>query len=334
MEEEKVRKNNMIYVRELDLREFRGVKELKKPLRFTKFTVLVGRNNSCKTAVLQALSMLPHPETGQPLAINIGGERKISLLRSLIGPHQSFIYKYAGEALISYELLGQRYAITLNDSGKIGTVLENASANVGGVLNRLNMSGGDAGNWLVFVPNDSGFVSTVEDSLSTYWPSVVKSKSHVKVTRELINPTIDDFFTEIIREGSSLKVRKEVEGEPYYIAVSDLGSGIHKALCISLLISVSNPQVILWDDFEAAAHPSLLRKLLEWLSGKEWQVILATHSIDTLNELAEIKPEEAQVIQLKKTPEDVLTHKTLTIEELSDLLRSGIDPRILVDKIE
>jgi len=215
-----------------------------------------------------------------------------------------------------------------------GAYVGYSSVSFGGVLDKLQMNVDEARDWLLFIPNNSEFVLDVENTISGEWPRVVKSKSHVTITREIINPTIDEFFTEIIREESELKVRKEVEGEPDYIAVRDLGSGIYKAMCISLFVSVINPKIIIWDDFEAAAHPSLLRKLLEWLSKNDWQVVLATHSIDTLNELAEIKPKDAQIIQLKKTSEDVLTHKTLTIEELSDLLNSGIDPRLLVDKIE
>lgn len=324
----------MIYVTELDLREFRGIKELKEPLKFTKFNALVGRNNSCKTAVLQALSILPHPETMQPLDINVRGPQKIQFLEHLIGRYTSFIYKYAGTASIDYEVLGKRYTINISEKGTISTILDDKKANVEMVINSLQLSRDDAGNWLLFIPNSSEFVSIVESIISRNWPRVVKSKSHVTVTRDIINPTIDEFFTEIIREDSELKVRKEVGGEPSYIAVKDLGSGIYKAMCISLLISVINPKIIIWDDFEAAAHPSLLRKLLEWLSQNDWQVVLATHSIDTLNELAAIKPKDAQIIQLKKTSGDVLTNRTLTIEELSELLNSGIAPRLIVDKIE
>lgn len=324
----------MIYVKELDLREFRGIKELKEPLKFTKFNALVGRNNSCKTAVLQALSILPHPESGQPLNLNIGGKQKMRLLRKLVGDARSLIYKYSGEASLTYEVLGSRYVVNINEEGQVSTRIENSSVSFGGVLNKLQMNVDEARDWLLFIPNNSEFVLDVENTISGEWPRVVKSKSHVTVTKEIINPTIDEFFTEIIREESDLKVRKEVRGEPDYIAVRDLGSGIYKAMCISLFVSVINPKIIIWDDFEAAAHPSLLRKLLEWLSKNDWQVVLATHSIDTLNELAEIKPKDAQIIQLKKTAEDVLTHRTLTIEELSDLLNSGIDPRLLVDQIE
>lgn len=324
----------MVYVTELDLREFRGIKELKEPIKFKKFNVLVGRNNSCKTAVLQALSILPHPNSGQPSNLNIGGNEKIHLLRKLVGGNRSLIYKYSGKASLTYEVLELRYVVEFSEDGNVITRIENNSVSIGGILSKLGMRAEEAKDWVLFIPNDSEFVSIVESRLFGEWPRVVKSRSHVKIAREIINPTIDEFFTEIIKEEVELKVRKEVEGEPYYIAVGDLGSGVYKALCISLFISVTNPKIIIWDDFEAAAHPSLLRKLLEWLSQNDWQVFLATHSIDTLNELAEIKPKDAQIIQIKKTAEDVLTHKTLTIGELSDLLNSGIDPRLLVDKIE
>jgi len=328
------RKNNMVYVKELELREFRGIKEVQKPINFKKFNVLIGRNNSCKTTVLQALSILPHPRSRQPSEVDFGGSEKINLVRKLLGGNRSLIYKYSGKASLTYEVLELRYVVEFSEDGQIITRI-NDTVSLSGILSKFKMNENEAKDWVLFIPNDSAFVSIVERKLfHEWWPRVVKSRSHVKIAREIINPTIDEFFTEIIKEEAELKVRKEVEGEPYYIAVGDLGSGVYKALCMSLFISVTNPKIIIWDDFEAAAHPSLLRKLLEWLSQNDWQVFLATHSIDVLNELVEIKPKDAQIIQMKKTAEDVLTHKTLTIEELSDVLNSGIDPRLLVDKIE
>ena len=90
---------------------------------------------------------------------------------------------------------------------------------------------------------------------------------------------------------------------------------------------------MLWDDFEASAHPTLVKVLLNWLCKKDWQVVLSTHSIDVLNSLLDVKPKNAKVIQLKKTDEDILIHQDLSLDDLESLFEANQDPRILVDRL-
>lgn len=42
----------------IDISEFRGVRECETPLELSDFTVLIGRNNSGKSTVLEALHVL------------------------------------------------------------------------------------------------------------------------------------------------------------------------------------------------------------------------------------------------------------------------------------
>ena len=51
-------------VKTIDLREFRGIRELEKPIPLSSFNVLVGRNNAGKSAVLEALYLLSKPFRG------------------------------------------------------------------------------------------------------------------------------------------------------------------------------------------------------------------------------------------------------------------------------
>ena len=76
----------MNYVQELDIKEFRGVRKLKEPIKFKKINILIGRNNSGKTTILDALSLLPHPYTGLPDDVrNIYSEYRISYLHNIRG---------------------------------------------------------------------------------------------------------------------------------------------------------------------------------------------------------------------------------------------------------
>jgi len=75
-----------LLVRELDVAEFRGVRRLSKPLELARFSVLVGRNNAGKTAVLEALYMLAMPF---PRALPPYGREPVRLVSELHGGSQS-----------------------------------------------------------------------------------------------------------------------------------------------------------------------------------------------------------------------------------------------------
>jgi len=118
------------------------------------------------------------------------------------------------------------------------------------------------------------------------------------------------------------------------VKVKDLGDGIEKVVLIALWLEALKPSLVLWDDFEGSAHPSLIKGLLEWLSNKPWQVIMTTHSIVVLTSLLEVRPKDTKVIQLKKTNDDIFLHEDLTIDQLEDLIETSQDPRKLVDSLK
>jgi predicted ATPase len=133
-----------------------------------------------------------------------------------------------------------------------------------------------------------------------------------------------------------LSARKE-RGEskpPLYIKVKDLGDGIQKVVLTALWLEAMKPSLILWDDFEGSAHPTLIKVLLEWLSKKKWQVVMSTHSLDVLTSLLEVRPQDAHVLSLKKTNDDVLLHEDLSLTELEDVIETSQDPRKIVDSLK
>jgi len=82
-----------VFVEEVDLRRFRGVKECREPVRLSGFTVLVGRKNSGKTAVLEALAFLPLPDNAHRLPF-LGDIAKV--IGTLHGSLSSLVYGYSG----------------------------------------------------------------------------------------------------------------------------------------------------------------------------------------------------------------------------------------------
>ncbi|MEM2971831.1 MAG: hypothetical protein QW270_05360 [Candidatus Bathyarchaeia archaeon] len=187
-----------------------------------------------------------------------------------------------------------------------------------------------------FIPNSTEFIRTLANELrrDEYWNFVVKQHAHSEVAKR-ISECVDDKYSEILIYKEHLCARKELpKAGPFYIKLADLGDGVEKAIAIMLFVNAFKPDVVLWDDFEAAAHPTLIRMLLEWLGGGKWQVVLSTHSIDVLDRLLEVKPKDAKVIQLKKTADDILLHKELSLEELEAIIEANQDPRLLVDALQ
>jgi len=184
-----------------------------------------------------------------------------------------------------------------------------------------------------FVPSDTGFLNRLQQSLSDKRNQnlVTKTGAHVRVVKELVNECVDDRYTEILF-APELSLRKEpTDGTPFYVRIRDLGDGIEKVATIAIWLEALNPDIVLWDDFEGSAHPTLIRILLNWLAKKPWQVVISTHSIDVLNSLLDVRPSDAKVVSLKKTSEDLLLHQDFTLEELENQIETNQDPRKLVD---
>jgi len=146
-------------------------------------------------------------------------------------------------------------------------------------------------------------------------------------------PAIYDRFTEVTIRKDRLCVRKEVSEEigPLYIDVDSLGEGVKRVLLTYLVVEYLNPRIVLWDDIEVAAHPSLLETLLKWLVISGRQVIISTHSIDVLYVLTQIQPKNARILILSKDQEDIVKYKSMGIEELEDCIGSGIDVRKIIE---
>lgn len=323
----------MAFVDSLDLKEFRGIRAFKKPLELAKFNVLVGRNNSGKSAILHALSLLPHPDLTLPMSLDVyNWKTRIGVFEYLLGGKSSAVYRYAGAASLAFTVKEKACRAEIGDRGDL-FFLEDEQINANTCCARLDIDAERAKDLVAFVPNESRFLRSLEVRLREAWTSIEKSEAHVRVVKEIINRSVNDTFTEIIVRENELYARKEVQGNPFYVKVRDLGDGVKKMLSVLLWLETSSPELVLWDDFEASVHPSLLKLVLEWLIKKDWQVVIATHSIDVLLKLLDIgfESKDCSLLLLQKTPDDLLLQKRLTLEELEDLVSSNQDPRLLPD---
>ena len=329
-----------MFVSSIDIKEFQGIHHCKTPLSLSNFTVLIGRNNSGKSSVLEALSLLPLVNN----CINYTGETRLKFLEKLHGGISSMIYGYSGDASLTYRICDKTWVLKIRDDGNWSLEIDGVtSSNTDDLVARalgIPKQGdfiSEINRQVFFIPNDTVFMNSLASRLGTdeYRNLVTKIGAHANVARELINKCVDDSYTEILF-APELSARKERgEGKPpLYIKVKDLGDGIQKVVLTALWLEAMKPSIVLWDDFEGSAHPTLIKVLLEWLSKKKWQVVMSTHSLDVLTSLLEVRPQDAHVLSLKKTNDDVLLHEDLSLTELEDVIETSQDPRKIVDSLK
>jgi len=333
-----------LFVSSIDIKEFRGIACCKTLLSFSEFTVLIGRNNSGKSSVLEALSLLPLYTFSLPYS----NDSKLGILEKLHGGKSSMVYGYSGHALLTYNVLNRIWTLKVKDDGWAELEIEGIDKDymrsdmLTAAAKVLAISGGDkmvydVNSRVFFIPNDTSFMNNLFSKLGEEQnrSMITKMGAHARIARDLVNKCVDDSYTEILF-APELSARKERgDGKsPLYIKLKDLGDGVEKVVLTALWLEAMNPSLVLWDDFEGSAHPTLIKVLLEWLSKKHWQVVISTHSLDVITSLLEVRPKDAKVVQLRKTNDDVLIHEDLTLEELEDLIDTSQDPRKLVDSLK
>jgi energy-coupling factor transporter ATP-binding protein EcfA2 len=349
----------MKVVKSFDVKEFRGIRRLERPMELGKFNVLVGRNCGGKTSILQALYLLAMPMLTMP--ISPYGRSAIEYVGDLVKGLSRLVYGYSGEAVIDLELgvrgalknlsysqktfdvvhvEGVRVSFATGSGAPVAKVRasldgEEAEISIDGqtyleLVSSLNPEGSALA---LYVPNESEAYRKLHDYSLRNIDGIVKRGLHTRVFREQLKGVVYDRFTEVFPRDGELFARKEVGGTAIYVSLNDLGEGVRRFVLTYFAVEHVNPALVLWDDVEVAAHPSLMDALLRWLAESERQVVISTHSLDVLQSVALIEPEDARIILLKKDGDDVLHHRSLELDELKDILEGGIDLRAMVEGV-
>jgi len=319
-------------VSQIDIKEFRGIRTCEKPLDLSKFTVLIGRNNVGKSAVLEALYLFPDPRESD----EIFNKDKLTIVKDILHSNMHLAYGYSGTVNLEYIVNRKHFRITIDDRSDVKLRVDDKDATYipnKDLADLLDVQTEKLQYLTTLIPNDLSLIKRFDDLIQRelFKNLIMKQGAHVRVAK-LISECVDDKFTEIILD--TMKIRKELpDGNVFYIHLDDLGDGVKKAVRVMLLIEALKPKLILWDDFEVFAHPSLIKILLTWLAEGDWQVVLTTHSIDVLYELLEVRPEDTTVLQLAKTKDDVLRYEKLTLDDLEDLIMANQDPRLVADAL-
>ncbi len=320
------------FISEIDVKEFRGIKRCKEPIKLSKFNVLIGKNNSGKSSLLEALYLFPLPRLHSTI---YRGDR-INQIGECHSGTDSLVYGYSGNAEMKYNVNEYPCIIEIMSDGTSNSSVNDEEVDIPKHVSKiLKISERNIENISIYIPNDTKTLDRYAEYISSIENEIVKSGANKRVA-EFVNQCIDEKYTEVLWTREGLSCRKErPDGSPLYIKLDDLGDGIKRATIIMLLLEAHSPHIVLWDDFESASHPTLIRAQLEWLSKKDWQVVLSTHSIDVLYQLLDIEigPADLQILQMRKLNDDTLVYESLTIDDLDDLMNANADPRRLVDAL-
>lgn len=251
-----------MFVDKLDIKEFRGIKSCVKPIAFSNFSVLIGRNNSGKSTILEALSLLPCPRIHD----FIHGFSKIQYLTNLHQSQKRLLYLYAGSAKLEYHL--KRNIINVNIyENYYETILDNIKNPIDELISQtLDIKIDQLSQSVFFIPYTTSIIDALEDKMRILKELIMKKGVHIELAK-FLNQCVNDEYSEIVFL-EPISLRKIYQNNNVYIQLKDLGSGAEKVIKIMALLEVMTPKLVLIDDFEAGLHPSLLMLFLKWLKEK------------------------------------------------------------------
>ncbi len=322
-----------MFVKKLEINEFKGIKRCKKEILFSNFTVLIGRNNAGKSSILEALSLLPSYFVNDIIS-NMHKDNYLSTLYEGRSGNSSFLYLHAGESHLKFDLGDFNAEMNFDMDNHQNFIVngERIRDNYDDICKVYNVNEQMLSKLVVFIPNNTKRIQELERKIHFFKNLIMKKGIHIRVT-EFINKCVDDKYSELVFQ-ESITIRKIFSNNTFYLPLNDLGSGVEKILKIMSLVEVINPKLILIDDFESGLHPSLIEMFIEWLKNGNWQVVLSTHSIDVLNSIVDIAPIDTSVLLLKKDSEDILNYEIFDLDKLTAYINSNTDPRYLIDAFD
>ena len=288
-----------MFVRSLNITEFRGIKACNKSLKFSNFTILIGKNNAGKSSVLEALSLLPDPEIDD----YITNQSKIENLRSLHqGSLKDLLYLYAGSSNLQFGIESSTAIIEITEQGP-RTSWDNKHGSIGKQISRIySLPQNILPEMVLFVPFKTSIIRDIEYRMRSLKELIMKKGYHIELAN-FLNKCVNDVYSELVFL-EPISLRKIYPDNKAYLQLKDLGTGAEKLIKIMALFEVLNPKLIIIDDFEAGFHPTMIKLFLRWLKEKKWQKIISTHSLDVLYYLVDIKPTDTSILQLNKSNED------------------------------
>jgi len=336
-------------IRTLRLKNFRGIKE--GEISFEPLTILLGPNNAGKTTILEALFLAPNPLRPTPYLIPYN--QAIVIVNSL---HEtldskgfaSLLYNYSSDnAKIECEIDGNTQSLNLArfrdqiylTSDKARNIYNIATdrepirffASLDASSENINQQSDITPFFENTLLISQNLIKAGYNYLRNNWASIINLGICKKVAEEASNFSFDKYKDITIEPflGRQLTINAYFE-DGRRIRLGDLGEGIQSYIITKILFEIEKPKVLLWDDIEAHLNPRILLDVGTWFSklieeGK--QVICTTHSLEAVRTLAGLNEEKVEIV-LTFLEDGILKTRKLSLVELEDFIKAGIDVRV------
>jgi predicted ATP-dependent endonuclease of OLD family len=344
----------------LELENFRGVK--KGSIELGDLNILLGGNNSGKTTILESLFLAPNPLR------NVFGRPAITVLNSLhstLGSeaHISFFHNYSGEIAhiicadeskieIKFQRVGKWIEVRIVANGVtylLGELLASGKdyglqrpvkrerVSEGGLIMREDFAdtnpedfvSKEIGEALYFHPQ---LMKDIWEYFKDRWGEYRGQGLPTKIAKKIsegVAGDYDDLLLEPFIGGQMALSMRSRDGR--CVRLGDVGSGVQVLTTLMLLYESIKPKMMLIDDVESHMNPSLLMHTTRWFSdilGSGTRLVISTHSLEEAEFIAETLEEQRPEIILLALREGILSTKHLTLEELKEVEKAGIDPRM------
>jgi energy-coupling factor transporter ATP-binding protein EcfA2 len=327
-----------VLIKEISITNFRGIREGKLS-DLTQVNILVGRNNTGKSTVLEALTLM-----GQ-IAAHKAGMR--SFTEDALGrqmPEHLYDRRVARGSRNPKEL-----HFGFKESNKIeiamlfldGTTLQLktclASMLTSHLAGSLDLAASDhkALMWLSRAVLVDAFLAREFDKVEQHlWPEILADRSD----RELNEAVADTYDTQIedlsfVPFNGSYKLVFKTRLRA--IPVDSVGDGMRHALAVLSVAVVAKDSALMVEELETHQHPESLQKLLlalfKMAKRNSIQLFMSTHSLELIAYALEAAEKEAldlKLFHLSLSPDGLLNARGIPAPDAKLLMDLGHDLRM------
>lgn len=286
-------------IEKLNIENFMLFKKLEIPT-LKRVNLIGGRNNSGKTALLEALRILA--SSGDIGVINQILKYRQTLINGNAKSYDELFNRYSINALPRY--------LSLNEFSLIKRALSFKNNN-----QKFEIIGGSEPD--SYLLNDNSTIIPVKDKniflpfnadftiLNNLWESIVLTTKEDEVI-DILRQTVESNVSRLDVGQNMVRVKLSNNDKP--VPLGTLGDGVRRVFLIALGLANAPGHCLFIDEIELGLHHSVLEKLWKMIFkyAKKWniQVFVTTHSQDALRTFAYIASEEdnkddAQFIRLQ-----------------------------------
>lgn len=272
---------------ELSIRNYLLFEELTiKGLR--RVNLMAGKNNTGKTALLEALRILAS-DWDETVVNNILQQRG-SFTPTIVSSYDALFYR-AANGLVKNQKIPKIIKINEFSLEKKNDAISDPVFVVEKTVKPLKSplpkakrleatkSPDFPQDEALYVP----FVMDVEKQMGRLWDSISltpKEDDVIRILKETVEPRL--IRLDVKERGS--KVRLEGYAEP--LPLASLGDGVKRILFMAIALANAQGKMLLIDEFESGLHYSVQEKLWEMMFfyAEKWdiQIFITTHSEDTI----------------------------------------------------